>query len=108
MQVRRAFDLRQDDPIDTGMNRGHQVAVAEAGRWSIHTHVAAGTPRPLGRLGNRAARRGFLGYGDRVLEIDDYGVRLESECFLDPARYVSRREQEGAVHWMSALSFHCG
>ena len=91
-----AFDLGQDDPVETGPHDREQIAVAELGIDSIDPDIQETAPLPREGSRDRLAGGRLLGRRDRVLEVKDHRVGVERQRLLDPARMIARREQKTA------------
>ena len=88
------LDLRQDDAVDALRDHRLQIVEAERGVERVDPHVPEGAARRLERRDHFLARGRLLRDGDRILEIENDDIGVESQRFLDASGVVARREQQ--------------
>ncbi len=98
VQIGGAFDFRHHHAVHAFLHRGDEIGIAIRRRRRVHAHVEQAAPRLGQCLDHGSAARRLVGGSNRVLEIEDHGVGVQRERFLDAARHVGRREQERADH----------
>jgi hypothetical protein len=76
-EIGRAFDLRENDAVQTGLHDRHQIVIAEFGVNGVDPDIKQSLPGTFERSRHYLACRRFLGDRHSIFEIQDHGVGIE-------------------------------